>query len=58
MSLDTFFLICSLATLIGVTYVHCTSLLDDYPGRRIMLSFAGVILYGLFGYLALPVVTV
>ena len=57
MTLPTFFLVCSLATMIGVTYAHCTSLLDDYPGRRILITFTGVLLYGLFGYLALPVVS-
>lgn len=56
MTTEIFFLICSLAALIGTTYAHCTSLLDDYPGRRILITFSGVLLYGLCGYLALPVV--
>lgn len=54
MNLQLFYLLCSLATLIGVSYVNCTSLLDDRPGLRLLYSFGGVLVYAIFMYLSLP----
>lgn len=54
MNLQLFYLLCSLATLIGVAYANGTSLLDDKPGMRLLYCFGGVFLYAIFMYLSLP----